>query len=351
MADAQASLGASVHLVDMQFQADAENGIPNLASFQGVPGGNATTVMMNDPNLSRVILDLGHSSKSNRTFFHDHGLWLPQNRCVAHVTSSQGWKLIVSPRGMLSSWSLNRRWLAKKVLWSIWQKAALKSAAGFHATSAEEASDIRKAGLSQPIAVIPNSVRFPDQLPTRKARSDGRGKLLFLSRIHPVKGVKELLTAFKQAGIEASWELSIVGPDEKDYGKEVRKHAQDLGLDSSVFFEGAVDDHEKWQRYVNADLFILPSFSENFGIVIAEAMAAGLPVITTTGTPWSCLKDLGLGWWVEPTVAGLRDALTESTSCSAQALKQMGIEGSAYVRRQFSWQQSAQEMLEFYRSL
>ncbi len=350
MADAQSRLGADAHVIDMMFNSSAENGIPQLAQFHGVPKAKMLGWIFNNPALRSTIEYVVSGRKTTSVILHDHGIWMPQNKLVPNLAKSLEVPLVISPRGMLSAWSLNRRRSLKKLMWRFWQKRALESAAGFHATSSEEADDIRRVGLSQPIAVVPNSVRFPSELPARNSRC-GRKRLLFLSRIHPVKGVKELLLAFKQASIADEWELSIVGPGEEVYSEEVKRLCSDLGLENSVTFEGSVTDEMKWQRYVDADVFILPSFSENFGLVIAEAMAAGLPVITTTGTPWQCIRDKRLGWWVAPNPKELAGAITEATSMSEAELHRLGSAASEYVRSQFSWDKSAQTLLEFYQSL
>ena len=349
MADAQARAGARVQVIDTMYQADVPNGIPRIALFHGVERAKKLGALLNSPSVYPKLRQL--ASEQPATILHDHGLWLPPNRAVAQVSREFKLRLIVSPRGMLSAWSLSRKRFVKKILWQIWQLRALQSASGFHATSPEEANDIRKAGFTQPIAIIPNSVNIPAKMPQRKSNIDGTKCLLFLSRIHPVKGVKELLHAFKQAELPADWVLSIVGPEDKQYGAEVKKLCGELNLNSRVNFFGSINDTDKWQHYADADVFVLPSFSENFGIVIAEAMAAGLPVITTTGTPWRCLKDEKLGWWIEPTVSQLVTALKQATLLDRVERQVLGQRSSNYIQTQFSIERSAQRLLEFYDSL
>jgi glycosyltransferase involved in cell wall biosynthesis len=236
-------------------------------------------------------------------------------------------------------------------MWYIWQRSALQRATAFHATSSDEANDIRSAGFKQPIAVVANGVSIPDTLPKRSVRPGSPKRLLFLSRLHPVKGVKELLQAFKRASIPSDWQLSLVGPGEGNYAIEVKQLCEELKLGNQVEFVGNVSDNDKWQYYVDADLFVLPSFSENFGIVIAEAMAAGLPVITTTGTPWKCIRDEKLGWWVPVNVEQIAGALRDATALPLEQLQRIGTAGSEYVRTHLSWDRSARDLLDFYSSL
>jgi glycosyltransferase involved in cell wall biosynthesis len=143
----------------------------------------------------------------------------------------------------------------------------------------------------------------------------------------------------------------IVGPDEDGYAGKIKELCKELRVEERVKFVGPVSDVEKWQQYVDADLFVLPSFSENFGMSIAEAMASGLPVITTTGTPWQVLRDQQLGWWIEPTVEALSDALMQATSIGELRLKRMGSDARAFVRSAFDWPSAASTLIDYYRRL
>jgi glycosyltransferase involved in cell wall biosynthesis len=283
---------------------------------------------------------------SGATIIHDHGLWLPTNHVVAKFCNQHHLPRIISPRGMLSGWSLQRRrWLKQAMLWAFqWQD--LKTADGFHATSEQEAADIRRMGLNQPIAVVPNGVEFPEQIPQRSP--EAKRQVLFLGRIHPVKGLENLLTAWKQINPDPSWSLVLAGPDENGFAQAIRGRIASAELGESVKLIGPVNDVEKWQLYADSTLFVLPSFSENFGLSIAEAIHAGLPVITTTGTPWEELQQLKLGWWVEPTVEALSSALHEALQMDARTLAGRGIRGKQWISEKFGWHSVARQMFQFY---
>ncbi len=113
-------------------------------------------------------------------------------------------------------------------------------------------------------------------------------------------------------------------------------------------FTGPVEGQAKWDLYRRADLFVLPTFSENFGISVAEALAAGVPVITTHGAPWSALPQHQCGWWVPTGAAPLAEALREATSISDDARSAMGARGRQLVQQQFLWPKIAAEMRALY---
>jgi glycosyltransferase involved in cell wall biosynthesis len=279
---------------------------------------------------------------------HDHGLWLPTNHASARTAQRLGVPYVVSTRGMLTRWALQFNAGKKKLAWSLYQRRDLESARLFHATAEDEVEDIRRAGLRQPIVLAPNGVELPDR--TRGARAvDRTRKALFLSRVHPKKGLVNLARAWAEVR-PAGWELVLAGPDEAGHRAEVDRVLRDLGIDE-VTWTGEVDDRGKWDLYFDADLFVLPTFSENFGIVVAEALAAGIPAITTTGAPWSVLEERDCGWWIDTGVEPLVAALGEAVALSGEQRDAMGRKGRAYVEESLSWDHIAAEILAAYRWL
>ena len=175
-----------------------------------------------------------------------------------------------------------------------------------------EVEDIRRSGLSQPAIIAPNGVDVPEGV--RRIRTEGRRKALFVSRVHPKKGLVNLVRAWADVRPEG-WEIVIVGPDEGGHRAEVTAVARELDV-QEITWTGEVRDEAKWGLYFDADLFVLPTFSENFGIVVAEALAAGVPAITTTGAPWGVLNERRCGWWIDVGVEPLAAALREATGLS-----------------------------------
>jgi glycosyltransferase involved in cell wall biosynthesis len=277
---------------------------------------------------------------------HVQGLWMAQGP-VAHAWRKRtGRPYIVSPRGMLEPWALKYRAWKKKLVFFSWERRVLDGASCLHATSVAEAAQFRTLGLRPPIAVIPNGVDLPGKV--RKDYDGAQERLaVFVSRLHPIKGLPMLLQAWA-AVRPAGWRLLIAGPDECGHAAELRKLASDLGLEKQVEFRGPIYGEAKLELLSGADLFVLPTYSENFGISVAEALAIGLPVITTTGAPWSCLKSQNCGWWVDIGTEPLAQALSQATQCSDRELRQMGLRGREFVGREYSWTRIAAEFTSLY---
>jgi glycosyltransferase involved in cell wall biosynthesis len=282
------------------------------------------------------LLSLGN--EKNQVVLHDHGLWLPRNGISAVVSDQLNAPLVISTRGMLEPWAFNHGRLRKRIAWSIYQKNWLEKADLLHATSYAEAVHLHALGIMKPIVVIPNGTVLPDL--SEKAGKDlkkSKKQLLFLSRIHPKKGLLQLIKAFHEVDPE-KWELIIAGYDEGGYQKIIEKEVNNRSLAGKVIFFGPVDNQGKWKLYQNADLFVLPSYSENFGIVVVEALASGLPVITTKGTPWQNLEEYDCGWWVEAEVEELKQALAEAFSLNPETRIEMGRRGRELAKNNYSWE-------------
>ena len=277
---------------------------------------------------------------------HDHGLWLPTNHAAALAARRQRVPYVVSARGMLEPWARRHRRLKKALAWWAYQRRDLASAAVLHATAASEAENLRELGLRAPIAVIPNGVEVPET-PADLAGLSGRARrALFLSRVHPKKGLPLLLDAWAEVR-PAGWELVVVGPDEGGHRAELAAQAARLEI-AEVRFEEAVPDAAKWDLYRGADLFVLPTHSENFGVVVAEALAAGVPALTTVGAPWRELRDHECGWWTEVGVRPIAEALRDATSRSDAERAAMGARGRALVAERYGWDGIAAQMRDVY---
>jgi len=284
---------------------------------------------------------------------HAHGLWLLPNVWTGRAAARAGRPLVVSPRGMLSPEALRFSSHKKRWFWRFVQGPAYAHAACYHATSAEEAEQIWAFGVCKPVAVIANGIDVPHNNPEPAVQTRAHGDaalktLLFLGRLHPVKGLELLLHAWVRLAPErADWQLCLQGPGDAGYVRSLRNLAHQLGA-VRVYFEDPAYDAEKWRSLRTAQLFVLPSRSENFAIAVAEALAAGLPVVATHGAPWSGLVSENCGWWVSLTDERLLGALRDATGLSDAQRTAMGARGRAWMLRDFTWAASARKTLDTY---
>ncbi|WP_262964911.1 glycosyltransferase [Methylobacter psychrophilus] len=283
------------------------------------------------------------------SLIHQHGLWLYPSLAIFKWTKKNRAQRVVSPHGMLETWAWRHKNWKKRPIWYLWEKRNLQTAAVIHVTSEQEMRGVRERGITSPIAIIPIGIDVPDILVKSNLKHPAAKKtILFLSRIHSVKGLENLIHAWHKVKRD-DWQIIIAGPGDADYIGNLRGLVEKLGLSAYFLFKEAVYGDDKWQLITNADLFVLPSFSENFGIVIAEALACQVPVITTKGTPWEGLIEHNCGWWIDVGVEPLAEALNNAMQLSSEQRQLMGQRGKQYMQQAFNWQESAIKMKMLYK--
>ncbi|MBA4318967.1 MAG: glycosyl transferase, partial [Flavobacterium sp.] len=224
-------------------------------------------------------------------------------------------------------------------------KKAIQRAAHIHATAQMEATNIKNLGFSNPISIIPNGIDLSDI--KGKKENYGTRKMVFLSRIHPKKGIELLLETWRNSDTNG-WTLEIAGNGETHYIENLSQSAHDL---KNVRFVGAQYGEAKWDFLRSADVMVLPSYSENFGIVVAEALAVGVPVITTKGTPWEDLETYHCGWWIDLSVANLENTLIKAFHTSTEILEVMGNQGRKLVAEKYEIKAVAHKINELYKKI
>ncbi|NBB23581.1 glycosyltransferase [Porphyrobacter sp. SLTP] len=278
---------------------------------------------------------------------HSHGLWIAPNIYAGQVAANSEKPLVVSPRGMLAPGALQFSRLKKRLIWTLWQGPAYRNAALWHATSRQEANEIRAFGIKAPIVVIPNGVDLTERI-ARHDPSKSQRTILFLSRIHPKKGLAALVQAWAQlAKDRPDWQIVIAGPDEGGHRAELEAIVRQLQVPRITFLE-PVYGLEKEALLADADLFVLPTISENFGVAVAEALGAGVPAIVTKGAPWQGLVTHKCGWWIDHGNEPLLAALSEATALPVSERNAMGLRGREWMRRDFGWDPIGQEMKDAY---
>jgi glycosyltransferase involved in cell wall biosynthesis len=294
----------------------------------------------------------GSASNAIDTFgaldiLHDSGIWLPHNHALAMLSGRGGGCRIVSTRGMLEPWAIRYKAVKKRLAWHLYQKHDLLCADRLHATSVQEAEQLAALGLKRPIDVVPNGMDLPSENVLGKRRACPERIALFLSRIHPKKGLPMLVEAWARLRPEG-WRLVISGPSELGHADEIAQEIQRFGIGDMIKLIGPQYGEDKMNILLDADLFVLPTHSENFGMAVAEALAYGLPVLTTTGAPWQEIAVRRCGWWVAPEVDPITNALYEALQTSDHNLRAMGARGRALIAAAYGWQGVATRMIENY---
>jgi glycosyltransferase involved in cell wall biosynthesis len=304
---------------------------------------------------ARMTGGLLNSLPRGSSIISQHGLWRTRGLQARTAGNKLNAPVIVHPHGMLEPWTLRQSKWKKRIAGMFWENENLRRAACIRVTSQGELKTLRDLGFKTPVAVIPNGVDVSDfaNLPSREEarrslpQLNGQKLLFFLSRVHPKKGLPMLLRVWKSLGaLRDDWMLLIAGPDEYDQTRELEQMIRELDLKKSVTLSGPLFNEEKLAAYALADLFVLPSYSENFGIAVAEALASGLPVITTKNTPWRGLTDHRCGWWIDANEEVLGEALREAISLPPAALSEMGSRGRDWMQRDFSWDRIGKQMID-----
>lgn len=276
---------------------------------------------------------------------HINGIWQPQCWLFQRIAQQLGIIVIMSPHGMLEPYILNRHPWKKKLALALYQHKALSRVDYYHATAQSELEQIRKLGFLQPTKIIPNGIEIKE-IYSKTAWNDVQN-ILFLSRIHPKKGIELLIEAVAKLK-NKQLQIIIAGDGEIAYLEELKRLAKDYHVSQQLNFKGGVYGDSKWELFQQADLFVLPSYSENFGIVVAEALATGLPVITTTGTPWRELETNRCGWCIELCVDNLVKTLNEAVATDASELRLMGERGRKLVEEKYDINAVTKSMNNFY---
>jgi glycosyltransferase involved in cell wall biosynthesis len=284
---------------------------------------------------------------------HLHSVFLWPTWATARIAKRAGTPYVVSPRGMLGSEVIRRKSRLVKSAWiRLIEQRTIRESAAVHVTAELERAEIQALGLRMPkIHCISNGVSWPATHPALAAgplAAISEPYALFLSRIDAKKGLDRLIAAWKWV---PNLTLIIAGNDESGYRQTLEKIAVDHQVGARIRFVGAVSDEHKWAIYENALMFILPSYSENFGNVVAEAMAMGCPVVVT--------PEVGLASLVQESGAGVVvDGAPEKLAEAIRALLQdstkrrlMGERGRLTACRHLSWESAAIQMEALYEEI
>lgn len=290
---------------------------------------------------------------------HQHGIWQAFSRVTLQWRERLRRPTVVAPHGSLGTEVLTYSPWKKALAKLAYEGRNLAGASCLHATAAGELRQLRELGFRNPVAVLPNGV--PDSWlssvgdgarfrSTHALPADAR-ILLYISRIHRKKGLLTLVEAFARNRRPLDgWTLVVAGPGyDPPYLAAVRAFIAEHGLSGRVRLVGELRGAARRDAFAAAELMVLPSLNENFGLVVAEALGVGVPVITTRGAvAWEVLERERIGWWVHPDLASLQEALLAAARLSPAELAEMGGRGRALVLRDYRWGPIARQTLELY---
>ncbi len=322
------------------------------------------------PALARIRPDL----------IHTHGVWQYPSIATATYCHRNRVPYMISPHGMLDPWAVRHRRWKKVIAYAIYESNHIRGARCIRALCESEAQSIRKMGLKNPVAIIPNGIDLPTVMPGQAdlpeapwvgAIEPGRKVLLFLSRIHPKKGLVNLLHAWASAIADhgkrdAQWCLAIAGWDQDGHEAELKRLATKLDIpwadtreevespaagrkgSLSLLFLGPQFNENKAACYAACDAFILPSFSEGLPMVVLESWAYAKPVVMTPecNLPEGFAADAALK--IETDADGIARGLVTLFSMSDEDLQQTGRNGERLVRERFTWDSIAGQLKTTY---
>lgn len=276
---------------------------------------------------------------------HLHGLWMYPALAVWRWQRVTGKPYVYSAHGMLSPVALAFSAWKKRIARLLFQDAALARAAILHATTETEVEEFRLFGLKNRIAVVPLGIHVT---PVPVVPPEPFRRVLSLGRLHPKKGLDRLIEAWARLEDRfPGWELDLVGPDEGGHMTELRKLAERLNL-NRVAIRPPLHGPDRDACMAGAELFVLPTRSENFALTVAESLMMATPVIATQGAPWPGLVKEGCGWWIEQGVEPLVRALEEAMSLSDDQRSALGQQGRAWMLRDYAWEAVSDRMLGAY---
>jgi glycosyltransferase involved in cell wall biosynthesis len=302
------------------------------------------------PDLSKDLRNLVGSVD----IIHNHGMWQWPNWAATKWARCYKKPLVITPHGVLTKGMLQRSRLKKLIAWALFDKKSIKYASAIQAFTEAEMLEMQPRIKGKNIVILPNGVdlwELPDKnvFQQRFPQIHGRKVLLFLARVHPIKGVFDLIDAWKiLCKRHQQWHLVIAGKLEAECIGTIDAKIKNLGLHTSVTLAGPQYGDHRLEAYAAADAFILPSYAEGFSTSILEAMACRLPVVYTLPCNFPEAAGQGAGILGPTGVEPLVKNLEKFFNMSDAGQKEMGNKGRGLVERQYTWPKVGRQMLAVY---
>jgi glycosyltransferase involved in cell wall biosynthesis len=302
--------------------------------------------------LRQIILEL-----KTVNIIHQHSIWLLPSVLSLFFSKYNKGKTIIQPHGALAPTSLKRSSFIKSVARILYENSNLKNASMFIANSKIELDDIKGLFPSKKVALIPHGIprdfliHSTVNRPHFDSLIDGKKAILFLSRIHPIKGLDRFIEAvFLLNPLKIENVIFIIaGTGDRNYISYLEELIKKYELQRYFIFTGYANKEDKIALLDRCACFILPSLTESFSLSIVEAMARGLPVITTKGTPWSELCDRKCGFWIDNSTDGILEGLNLFLNQSEQEILEFGTNSKKLVIEKYILEDNISKYEELYR--
>ena len=319
--------------------------------------GNEVTIVVVNPDAAdchpldkRVRLipfaDLAHQS-ALPDLVHLHGLWEMPIHYACRWARRNRLPIIWSPHGALSPWSMRHKRWKKFLPWHLYQKRDIVTAEVLHATTQLEAEWNARFHFPGRTIVVPLGVHLPAEV-RRRVRIPGEPlHVLFVGRVYPVKGLANVVRAaalLKEQPIR----FRIVGPDQAGHLADLKAEAEGLGVSEMFEWVGPKYGAELAAEYDACDLLILPSFTENFGATVIQALAHAKPVLASRFTPWQILEERKCGWWVSNEPSALAEAFQSIAGLPTKTFWTIGENGRKLAEERYSWKSVGGQMAKAY---
>lgn len=291
--------------------------------------------------------------KKNPQIIHQQGIWMFSSKMALKFLKLNNSVNIITPRGMLDYWAINNSSFKKKLVGSWFEYKNLKKASCIQALCKSEYLAIRDFGLKVPVAIIPNGINLPDKQDFKRIINNEKKILLFIGRIHPKKGLDSLIEALyiinqTHSELLNNWEVRIAGWNQVKHQEYLMEKCLKYKIEKTVIFIGSVYGEIKEQELMNADAFILPSFSEGLPMSILEAWSYKLPVVMTKecNIPEGFENNAAIE--INHNAKDMSTILIDLFSKENNELTEIGVNGYELVKSRFTWEKIAEDTKEMY---
>ena len=361
MARAQARLGNEVSIYTTNQDGNRELSVPTdrVVQHEGV---SIRYFPIQHPRFWGTSLPLARALRGkipDVDVVHIHSIYMFHTAVTAFYSKKFQIPYVIKPHGTLNPYIYKRHRFRKKIVEILFQDRVLRRASGIHFMTEEEKMLACGHTFGAPGFVAPIGLDIDEyscdlakgKLISRFPELNGKRIILFLGRINFVKGLDILVNAFAAvAREEDDVHLLIAGPDDNGYGKKISEWLKKGNVHTKTTLAGMLQGEEKLEAFHISSVFVLPSYSENFGIAVLEAMACGLPVIVSERVNlWSEVVAAKAGE-VAPCDAEMFSRKIQDILNNKESARQMGMNGNALVRDKFSWQEIASKLMSVYSS-